>query len=173
MSLITPQYCQMMARYNTWQNAQMRAACTSLTEEELRADRGAFFGSIMATINHLVWGDTIWMSRFDGGAAPAVPAAEHKEICATFAEWGAAREAMDQRIQAWADSLTSEEIGQDLSWYSGMFQRDYQMPKSVCVVHMFNHQTHHRGQVHAMLTSAGQKTSDTDLIFMPGIETWP
>lgn len=173
MALITPQYCQMMARYNAWQNGQMRTECAALSDAELRADRGVFFGSIMATINHLLWGDTIWMSRFDGGAAPAVPAAQHKEICASFAQWEEARAAMDLRIHNWVADLTDAQLAQDLSWYSGLFQRDYTKPLAFCVTHMFNHQTHHRGQVHAMLTSLGRNPGDTDLIFLPEDFAWP
>ncbi len=157
----------MMARYNAWQNAQMRAACETLTEAELRADRGAFFGSVMATLNHILWGDTLWMGRFDGGDAPSVPAKQHAEICATFAIWAQERLRMDQRIMRWSDHVTLESLGGDLRWYAQMLDKDMHKPMAQCVVGLFNHQTHHRGQVHAMLTGFGRKTEDTDLVLMP------
>ncbi|WP_294220280.1 DinB family protein [uncultured Shimia sp.] len=167
MSMITPAYCQMMARYNAWQNQQMRAACKTLTEAELRADCGAFFGSVMATINHILWADALWMSRFDGGDGPSKPAKEHAETCATFAIWAQERLRMDQRIMMWAESVSADALSGDLSWHAQMLDKDFRKPMAQCVVGLFNHQTHHRGQVHAMVTGFGRKTEDTDLVLMP------
>ena len=69
--MITPEYCLLMARYNRWQNAELLKSLESMTDADLREDRGAFFGSIFRTVNHLLWGDTLWISRFDGGEGPA------------------------------------------------------------------------------------------------------
>ena len=69
--MITPEYCLLMARYNRWQNAELTKSLEVLSDAELRAERGAFFGSIFKTVNHLLWGDTLWISRFDGGEGPA------------------------------------------------------------------------------------------------------
>jgi uncharacterized damage-inducible protein DinB len=167
MSVITPEYCQMMARYNAWQNKQMRTACETLTEAELRADCGAFFGSVMATINHILWGDALWMSRLDGGDGPSKPATEHADLCPTFAIWAQKRVRMDQRIIHWAESVTGERLSGDLSWFAQMLNKEMHKPMALYVVGLFNHQTHHRGQVHTMLTGFGRKTEDTDLVLMP------
>jgi len=172
MSMITPEYCQMMAKYNAWQNQTMRAACETLTEAELRADRGAFFGSVMATINHILWGDALWMSRLDGGDGPSTPATEHAELCPTFAIWAQERTRMDQRIVQWAESVTAESLSGDLSWHAQMLKKDMHKPMALCVVHLFNHQTHHRGQVHTMLTGYDRNTEDTDLVLMPEEVSW-
>lgn len=165
--MITPEFCRTMARYNAWQNTQLRTACAGLTEAELRADRGAFFGSILGTLNHLLWGDLIWMSRFDGGAPPEGGIAESPGLCPTFAAWGAERFRMDGRIRHWAKGLHNLDLAGDLIWFSGAAGREVTRPVALCVTHMFNHQTHHRGQVHAMLTAAGQSPGDTDLFLMP------
>ena len=170
--LITPEYCQMMARYNAWQNGQIKAACEKLTEADLRAERGAYFGSIMATLNHLLWGDLIWMSRFDGGQAPEGGIKDSVALCPTLAVWSAERFRMDARIRHWADKLHAVDLAGDLAWFSGAAGRDVERPMALCVTHMFNHQTHHRGQVHAMLTAAGQNPGDTDLFLMPEEDKW-
>ncbi|MEX0311477.1 MAG: DinB family protein [Tateyamaria sp.] len=157
-----------MARYNAWQNRQLTEMLTGVPDDALRADRGAFFGSIMETLNHILWGDTIWMSRFTPTMAPpAIPADQHKVFTPTFAVWTAERFRMDGTIRLWADTLDTIALKGNLSWYSGMTQRDLQAPLEQCVVHMFNHQTHHRGQVHAMMTAAGLAAPVTDIVFMP------
>ncbi len=158
----------MMARYNTWQNHQLTEMLTGIDDEVLRQDRGAFFGSIFATLNHVLWGDTLWMSRFDPEQEPpAVDAAQHRDLTPTFAVWAAERFRMDGTIRLWAEGLRDLDLKSDLSWYSGLMKRDFTRPLEVCVAHFFNHQTHHRGQIHAMMTAAGLKAPVSDVIFMP------
>ena len=99
-------YCVMMGRYNAWQNRQLRDLLQTLGPEELVKDRGAFFGSILGTLSHLVWGDQIWMSRFDGGAAPELAGTESTVLVTTFDAWSDAREQMDARIGQWAAHLS-------------------------------------------------------------------
>ncbi|MEJ6398848.1 DinB family protein [Yoonia sp. 208BN28-4] len=156
-----------MSRYNAWQNKGLRKIVEAMDDDALREDRGAFFGSIFATLNHLLWGDQLWMSRFDGGDAPTVGIPESTAYKANAVDWALARFQTDARITTWADGLHSVDLVGDLSWYSGAMQRDMVKSKQECIVHFFNHQTHHRGQVHAMLTAAGQKPTDTDIPFMP------
>ena len=156
-----------MARYNAWQNDGLRKMIPEMDVAELTKDRGAFFGSIFATLNHLLWGDTLWISRFDCGAGPSVAAKDHREMTPTPAAWAADRFRMDARISLWAQSVNAIDLVGDLTWYSGVADREMSTPKALCVMQLFNHQTHHRGQVHAMLTAAGQQPNDTDLPFMP------
>ena len=73
----------------------------------------------------------------------------------------------DEDLLAWADRQTSEDLGGDLTWFSGALGKEMSRPKAPLIVHMFNHATHHRGQIHAMLTAEGQKPDDTDLCFLP------
>jgi uncharacterized damage-inducible protein DinB len=170
--MIFPEYAVTMARYNAWQNKQIKGAMERLSEADLRKDRGAFFGSIMATANHLLWGDQLWMSRFDGGEAPQGGIAESVKLTPTLAVWGAERFRTDARILRWAENLRSIDLIGDLTWYSGAAEREITKPTGLLIAQMFNHQTHHRGQIHAMLTAAGQRPGDTDLPFMPQEGPW-
>jgi len=165
--MITARYVQTMARYNAWQNGQVIAAADTLDEAARRADRGAFFGSIMGTLNHVLWADTIWMHRFAGWPKPRGGIPESPALHDDWAALKAARAEADRGILDWAGRVTDAALGTDLVWYSGAIGRDMVSPMALCVVHVFNHQTHHRGQVHAMLTTAGAQPGDTDLFLMP------
>jgi uncharacterized damage-inducible protein DinB len=165
--MIIPEYCRMMARYNAWQNQSIYQAAAGLTEAEREEHRGAFFGSIRATLSHLMWGDLMWMARFDGGEGPGGSIAASPGMYDWATLW-AERPKLDARIAGWAWMVTGEELAGEISWHSFAHgSRDRETRLALCVVHMFNHQTHHRGQVHAMLTAAGARPGDTDLPFMP------
>ena len=156
-----------MAAYNCWQNDGLRKIVTGMNPDVLTRNQGAFFGSIMGTLNHLLWGDTLWISRFDCGPTTDLTIPDSPQFTPDVAAWDGARAQMDARIARWADVLQPADLKGELQWYSGSMQRDFAMPKAICVMQLFNHQTHHRGQVHAMLTAVGEKTGDTDLPFMP------
>ena len=165
--MILPGYCQTMARYNAWQNREIWRIVQPMSPADLRAERGAFFGSILGTLNHTLWGDMLWMSRFDGGAGAPVTLSESPEMTPTAAAWWAERFRTDGRIKLWAAQLDAVDLVGELTWYSAALDRHFTKPRALCVMQMFNHQTHHRGQVHAMLTAAGQQTQITDLPFLP------
>ena len=165
--MITPEYCRQMARYNAWQNDGLRVMVGGMDRQTLMQDRGAFWGSIMGTLNHLLWADLMWISRLDGGAGPDVSLQDSPDFTPTPAVWAAERFRMDARITLWAERVSALDLVGTLRWFSGAAGRDVTKPKTLCVIHMFNHQTHHRGQVHQMLTSLGLKPGDTDLPFMP------
>ncbi|TMV08767.1 damage-inducible protein DinB [Ruegeria sediminis] len=165
--MISAEYARQMARYNRWQNSQLAGFLAELPVDELTRDRGAFFGSILGTANHLLWGDTMWMSRFDGGDAPAGGISDSTGFCPDLPAWQEARTAVDARIGRWAENLTDAELQGDLTWYSGAAGREVSKPLAMLVVHMFNHQTHHRGQIHKMLTESGSSAPVSDLFFMP------
>jgi uncharacterized damage-inducible protein DinB len=165
--MIDPAYVRRMARYNRWQNQNLYGVADQLSDEERRRERGAFFGSIHATLSHLLWGDRIWMSRFSDVPKPtgSIP-----ESVSMYPEWdGLKRERgeFDETIVAWADKLDAAWLRGDLSYYSGAMKRDVTRAKWQLVTHFFNHQTHHRGQVHCMLTQAGAKPGITDLPGLP------
>jgi len=161
--MISPDWCRMMAAYNGEMNRRLYAAAGSLDDAARRAERGAFWGSVHGTLSHLLWGDTIWMSRFDGWEKPPVGMQDSPRMVEEWAALQAARVAADARIEAWAGGLTPARLAAPLTWFSAVAQRETTMPLWVCVAHFFNHQTHHRGQVHALLTAAGGRTGDTDL----------
>ncbi len=165
--MITAGYCRMMARYNAWQNRQLFGTAGTMPDAALAEERGAFFGSILGTLNHLMWGDLMWMARFDGGAAPSVTMVDSPGLHPTAAAWSAARLRLDGRISRWAEKVSDVELGGELHWYSGVLEADVSRPLGLCVAHMFNHQTHHRGQVHAMLTAAGSEAPVSDIFLMP------
>ncbi len=165
--MITVEYCQTMARYNAWQNRGLMEALPNLSRAELRKDRGAFFGSIWATCNHLLWGDQIWISRFDGGHGPQVEAKDHTRLHDDLQLFLDDRLRTDQRITRWAARLKQIDLIGPMTWYSGVAKANITRAKALCVTHFFNHQTHHRGQIHAMLTHAGLSLPDTDLFLMP------
>lgn len=166
--MITPEYAQLFARYNRWQNKSLYGAASTLSDDERKLKRGAFFGSIHATLNHLLWADQIWMSRLAG--TPKPEASSISESLAQFEDWDALkheRVTFDQVMSDWTAALTPEVLAGDLAWYSGATGRELTKPRWVCLVHLFNHQTHHRGQVHCLLTQLGCKPEATDIPFMP------
>lgn len=165
--MITTEFLERMARYNRWQNGSIYGAADTLSDAERRADRGAFWRSIHRTLSHLLWGDTIWMSRFEGGEKPDAAIAGSGDWVTGWDDLKARRAAMDARMLDWAQAAGPGEVEGDLTWVSGAVGRTVTQPRAVCLVQLFNHQTHHRGQVHAMLTAAGAKPLDTDLPFMP------
>ncbi len=163
----TPAYCQAMARYNLWQNDNLITAAATLTEGERQKDRGAFFGSIQRTFSHLAWGDTLWFSRFAGIRPPDLAIADSGQYLPQWDAFCSYRKDLDQQILTWAKKVPDMWFEGDLSWYSGAIERDVTKPKTLLVLQFFNHQTHHRGQIHAMLTAAGARPGDTDIPFMP------
>lgn len=167
--MVGPDFARMMARYNSWQNASLYGAADGLSDEARRQDRGAFFSSIHGTLSHLLWGDTMWMSRLAGGPRPTGTIAQSPDYEPDWDDLVKARHAMDRLILGWADTVPADALAGDLTWYSGALGREVSRPMGVIVAHVFNHQTHHRGQVHAMLTAAGARPHDTDLFAMPGL----
>lgn len=166
--MISRAYIQTMADYNRWQNTSLYEAASNLSEGERRADRGAFFGSIHSTLSHLLWGDKIWLNRFGaGGMARKSSIADSIDEGADWPEMVQERRALDQQIIEWAQGVDDTTLDGDLTWYSGAVGREVSKPLGLLITHFFNHQTHHRGQVHAMLTAAGQAPDDTDLPFKP------
>ena len=166
--MIDPGYVRIMARYNAWQNRQLMALLRDVSDGELRADRGAFFGSIIGTLNHILWADTLWMSRFERSVSkPTVGSDAHLTYTPTFAVWSAERFRLDGATRMWADTLRALDLKRTLSWKDSASGRDVCKPLVTCVLGMFNHQTHHRGQIHAMMTAAVLDAPVTDIVLMP------
>jgi uncharacterized damage-inducible protein DinB len=165
--MIDRAYVQRLARYNRWQNENLYGVADRLTAAERQLERGAFFGSIHNTLSHLLWGDQIWMSRFAGTPKPQGGIAESVALYADWDQLKSARADFDQKIITWADTVDDAWLAVDQTFFSAATRREWTRPRWVLVTHMFNHQTHHRGQVHCMLTQAGGRPSDTDLTVMP------
>ena len=165
--MISVEHARIMARYNTWQNQSLYTAADDLSDEARRQERGAFFGSIQRTLSHLLWGDQQWMSRFAGTPPPAGSGKDSPNHYADWDDLRRQRVAFDAVILEWTNRLEPAWLAADFEWYSGLAKRNVSKPAWVLVTHFFNHQTHHRGQVHAMLTAAGAKPDDTDLMLLP------
>ncbi|TAJ84556.1 DinB family protein [Reyranella sp.] len=165
--MIDVAYAQRMARYNRWQNENLYGAAGRLSEEERRRERGAFFGSIHATFAHLVWADTLWISRFEQMPAPPAALADGLSAYPTWDALRAERVACDAEIVRWADALGPGWLDGDLAYFSRSVHREVSGLRWIFVTHFFNHQTHHRGQCHCLLTQCGLELQDTDLPMMP------
>lgn len=166
---MTPEVVRALARYNRWMNAKVYAAAEILGDAERKRDRGAFFRSIHGTLNHLLVADRIWLGRLHGVAPPdgclaAGVRALDQELFADFTELRGDRARRDDEIDAWAATLTAHSFAQPLRYVAG--GRPRELPLWWVVTHMFNHQTHHRGQITTLLSQAGQDPGSTDLLAM-------
>ncbi len=147
-------------------NAGIYAAAETLTDAQRKQDCGAFFKSIHGTLNHLLWGDQVWMRRLANTPAPkAQDIPGSTEQFSEFEDLKRERFAFDAVISKWAEQIDQDWLNGTLDWYSGSMGRDMTSLRGLLVTHMFNHQTHHRGQVHCMLTHLGAETPITDLPF--------
>ena len=164
--MITPAYVRTMAAYNAEMNRRLYEAANRLSEAERRRDRGAFWHSIHGTLGHILWGDTQWMSRFDDWPKPAVGQRQSDHFVEDWTALRAARQTADDDIARWADKVDDAWLDIDMTWFSGSAGREVTAPKRLLVAHFFNHQTHHRGQAHALVTAAGETTDDTDLFLI-------
>lgn len=161
------EYVLLMARYNMWQNENLTKAASSLDQAARQAERGAFFGSIEKTFSHLLWGDGVWLSRFEGRDPPANYKTDSTALIETWDGFQKDRAAFDRQILDWARKVPPEWFDGDLTWRSGISGSVASRPKKALSVQLFNHQTHHRGQIHAMLTAAGVKPDATDIQAIP------
>ena len=162
---MTPDLFNTYARCNTWMNSKVYAVCADIPDETRREDRGAFFKSIHGTLNHLMFGDMAWMNRLAG---TEFNVAQTDEILfEDFDDLRAAREDLDAQITDWAATLSPEWLDEVLTWTSGADGIERATPQWQLALHMFNHQTHHRGQLTTLLTQMGYDVGVTD---MPRLE---
>lgn len=165
--MISVEYCRLFARYNSWQNLSLVRSADGLTDVQRWLDQGAFFKSIAGTLNHLYWADALMLARLMGNERPQDTIVHSLTSPSNWSEFKALRMGRDAAIAGWADRLTEPDLKGDIAWYpldgSGRVER----PKTTCIVQLFNHQTHHRGQIHAMLTALGVAPEPTDIPLMP------
>jgi uncharacterized damage-inducible protein DinB len=151
-----------MALYNRWANVRLYEAVGTLSAAAFEAQRSGFFPSLSKTLNHILVGDTIWMGRLDGGGSPGVTRLD-QTLHTDSAALRSARMAMDDRIVAFVDGLGPERFEQDLVYRTTSGEAMVTQVGQV-LAHFFNHQTHHRGQAHAMLCDAKVAPPALDLI---------
>ncbi len=160
-----------MAAYNRWMNERLYAVCAELTDQERKRDRRVFFGSIHGVLNHLLLADRIWLGRFEDRPYPA--RSLDQEVHAEFDALTAARAETDRNILDWASGLDQTRLESTLHYVSMVDPAPRSCPLWIAVTHCFNHQTHHRGQLTALLAQCGRDYGVTDFIGMPGVMTRP
>lgn len=156
-------YFKMFARYNRWANGVVYAEAARLPREELNRDTGAFFGSLLGTLNHMLVADRIWLNRFTGtGPRPLRLDEVPFEALDGLAD---ARRAEDERIIAWVDGLDDAAIQGKFTYTPVTSPEPVTQRLGPALAHVFNHQTHHRGQAHMILTTLGRPSLALDLIY--------
>jgi len=165
--MITPQYCLLMARYNRWMNERLYALLGEFDDAERKRDRGAFFGSMHGTANHLLWGDRMWLGRFLD--RPCTAPAFGADMYTDFAVLVREREATDRTMLEWAGHVTPEWLAGELVYTSRVDGKTRELPRAVAAMHLFNHGTHHRGQLTTLIKQAGRDPGVTDLPWLPGV----
>jgi len=165
--MISVEYCQLLARYNHWMNERILALAGEMTDEERKEDRGAFFGSIHRTLNHMIWGDSIWLGRSTGDpyAVPAFGADMHESFDALLRE----RMTIDTAILEWAAKVAPSWLTGTLEYRSASDGAQRRLPRWIGVTHLFQHATNHRGQVATLMRQDGRDVGVTDLPWMPGV----
>ncbi len=166
--MITPSYVATLAAHSRWVNDGIFAGCDQLSDADRKKDCGAFFKSIHGTLNHILWANQMWMHRLAETPAPiaaAIPGSLNQYE--SYDDLKREREVLDDVIRDWAADLDQSALEGNLTWYSGSSGREMTHPRWILITHLFNHQIHHRGQVHCLLTQFGVETPVTDLPMMP------
>ncbi len=167
------EYVILMSRYNQWMNEKLYASAGRLSAVDFAAERGAFFGSVCGTLNHIMVADIIWLKRFAGHPARhsavepvralPMPTALNQVLHKQLAPLAEQRKLLDGAIRQWADSLSDQDLEQVLH-YANTKGVEFDRPMAGLVIHFFNHQTHHRGRATTLLTQMGQDVGVTDLM---------
>lgn len=155
---------RMFAGYNAWCNERLYDAAATVADADYRADRGAFFKSLHGTLNHLLVGDRIWMRRFTGVGEQ--PKSLDAILYDDFAALRAARRSQDTLISRYIDRLSEDDLTRTIRYRTVVNPQPIEQALAPALDHFFNHQTHHRGQAHALLSSllGNEKTPSFDLI---------
>ncbi|MES2976356.1 MAG: DinB family protein [Pseudomonadota bacterium] len=170
---IVPAACILLADYNRWMNARLYDAAATLSDAQIHEDKGAFFGSLFGTLNHIAAADTIWLRRF--AQQPAFewmrqafdafpqPTSLTHQMAGSLAELRAYRDRMDELISTYAASVTQAQLASTLH-YANTAGQAQARNLGALVMHLFNHQTHHRGQATTLLSQFGVDVGVTDLL---------
>ncbi|NQW01017.1 MAG: damage-inducible protein DinB [Rhodospirillales bacterium] len=153
---------QMMAGYGAWANRRLVTACRALSEDAYHADRGAFFSSIHGTLNHILVGDRVWLGRITGIDSGLRDL--DARLFDTREGLAAARSSEDQRIEAVIDAMPDAAFDGSLTYTTLVKPTTISTPMRQVLTHLFNHATHHRGQVHGLLSQVPSDPPSLDLI---------
>lgn len=159
----TVTYFRAMAHNNAWANHRMLTACEALSDAELNAERVGFFPSILHTLNHILTVDWYYVDALEGGRLG--PGAWEKEIpCPSAAALGTEQSAVDRRLIAYCEGLTEPALGGRVTMNRGRHDQVDSVDR--VLLHLFQHQIHHRGQAHAMLSGTSVRPPQLDEFFM-------
>ena len=162
-------WARTLSAYNRWMNERLYACCAQLPDEERKRDRGAFFRSIHATLNHLLLADRIWLGRFRG--APFAVRSLDQELYTDFGELRTERERTDREIDAWGALLTAADFDGTLHYTSVVNPAPRGIAFWVAVTPSSTTKAHHRGQLTTLLMQAGVDPGVTDLIWLPELQS--
>ena len=163
--MLDREYVRLMAEYNAWLNDKAYTLCATLQDEERKRDRGAFFKSIHGTLSHILWADRANLNRL---LSWGLPFGKPSDILyEDFNELWSERKRLDGILLDWAKNLEEGALSGPWEMRSVAYQRRRRMPLYLLVVQIFNHQTHHRGQLTTLLSQLGLDVGSTDLPFMP------
>ena len=157
-----------MAKYNRWMNEQLYTVCAGVPKADRQKDLGAFFGSIHNTLDHIVWADDALLVRLQN-ADRRIESYKPPQI-GDFNQLRERREELDEEIIDWAAQVRDADVDQPYEFKSMLYNKTRRLPRYALVAHAFNHQTHHRGQVTALLSQLGHDFGVTDLPWTPGID---
>jgi len=153
-----------LAAYNTWANVKMYTACANLTNDDRKRAMGASFGSVHGTLNHLLLADRLWLSRFL--SEPFAVGSLNDELYPEFADLSRERPLTDARLEAWVHTLNDDALDSDLTFTTIAKRQQITMRLGHAALHVFNHQTYHRGQVASLVRQLGHAPPETDLLYM-------
>lgn len=164
--MITPAYCKHFARYNRWQNEIIYAAASQLPDGTRKRNMGAFFKSIHHTLNHILVGDLLWLSRMDD--EPSGVSSLDQELYGDFDELKKQRTLTDNRADRLVASLDETRLAGTLTFTRLAGNKEQlTLPMPIVMMQFFNHQTHHRGQVGTLLSQCGIDIGVTDVPMLP------
>jgi len=166
---MTIEYFKTMQRYNRWMNEKLFGVCDAMPDELRREDKGAWFKSVHGTLNHILLCDRLWLGRFTHQPYPA--RSLDQELFHDWDELKAERVQTDDAIDSWLDLISDEQLKAPLTFTSMSQPTERTIVLWVLVAHLFNHQTHHRGQITTLMNQLGYDSGATDLPFMPDIST--
>lgn len=143
------EYFKTLVRYNAWANTRLSESAMGLDDEDFDLDRGAFFGSLHGTLDHILLVDRIWRGRITGSLYPFESLAD--SVTTDRAAYVAAREAEDATWIDFVDGLTDADMDRSITYITSTGEQGTD-PLYILFQHTFNHATHHRGQAHALMS---------------------
>lgn len=167
------EHLRLLSRYNQWMNDKLYSTAAKLPDAELAKDRGAFFGSLLGTLNHIMVADIVWLQRFsvhpsqhpalDAIRSMPTPQALAQILINDFSALSAERRSLDDTIVIWCEQLTASDLNHKLMYRNMKGEASVKNFDSL-MLHFFNHQTHHRGQATTLLSQQGLDVGVTDLL---------